>query len=54
MAGLWTRPPRKDASALPAFGAGTLLFAPATELFGHALRGVSGGHDDIVNALIVT
>jgi len=51
--GLWTRPSRKLTSALMAFGAGALLFALTTELFGHALHLASDEHGNIVNIGIV-
>ncbi|MDF1591591.1 MAG: cyclic nucleotide-binding domain-containing protein [Desulfobacterales bacterium] len=51
--GLWTRPNRKITSALMAFGAGALLFALTTELFGHALHVASDEHGNIVNIWIV-
>lgn len=51
--GLWTRPNKKITSALMAFGAGALLFALTTELFGHALHVASDQHGTIVNAWIV-
>ena len=51
--GLWSRPSRKITSALMAFGAGALLFALTTELFGHALHVASDEHGVIVNPWIV-
>jgi len=51
--GLWARPNQKITSALMAFGAGALLFALTTELFGHALHVASDQHGAIVNVWIV-
>jgi len=51
--GLWTKPSRKITSTLMAFGAGALLFALTTELFGHALHVASDHHGAIVNPWII-
>jgi CRP-like cAMP-binding protein len=51
--GLWTQPSRKITSALMAFGAGALLFALSTELFGHALHVASDHHRVIVDPWII-
>jgi CRP-like cAMP-binding protein len=51
--GLWTKPSSKITSALMAFGAGALLFALTTELFGHALHVASDHHGAIINPWII-
>ena len=51
--GLWTKPSNKITSALMAFGAGALLFALTTELFGHALHVASDHHGAIVDKWII-
>lgn len=51
--GLWTKPSSKITSALMAFGAGALLFALTTELFGHALHMASDHHGVIIDPWII-
>jgi CRP-like cAMP-binding protein len=51
--GLWTKPSSKKTSALMAFGAGALLFALTTELFGHALHMASDQHGVILDPGII-
>jgi CRP-like cAMP-binding protein len=51
--GLWTRPSSKITSALMAFGAGALLFALTTELFGHALHVARDHHGAIIDPWII-
>lgn len=51
--GLWAKPSRKITSALMAFGAGALLFALTTELFGHALHMASDQHGTIIDPWII-
>ncbi len=51
--GLWTKPSNKITSALMAFGAGALLFALTTELFGHALHVASDQHGKIIDPWII-
>ncbi len=51
--GLWARPGDKVTSALMAFGAGALLFALTTELFGHALHVASDAHGHIIDPWLV-
>lgn len=51
--GLWTKPSRRITSALMSFGAGALLFALTTELFGHALAMASDQHGAIIDPWII-
>lgn len=51
--GLWAKPSNKITSALMAFGAGALLFALTTELFGHALHAASDTHGKIIDPWII-
>jgi CRP-like cAMP-binding protein len=51
--GLWSKPSNKITSALMAFGAGALLFALTTELFGHALHMASDQHGMIIDPWII-
>jgi CRP-like cAMP-binding protein len=51
--GLWSKPSSKITSSLMAFGAGALLFALTTELFGHALHMASDHQGMIIDPWII-